>query len=255
MPDLMNLQELLTALNLQILAMPRYEADDIIGTLARKATNSGFRVKILSGDRDLFQLVDPDGDTSVLYMSTTYGKGTPPPREFGSEQVKEKLGVLPSQVVDFKALCGDASDNIPGVKGIGEKTAVQLLTEFGNLKQIYASLDKVKGAVRKKLEEGRDDAMRSQYLAQIHLDVPIEADLEAFKLQEINDEAVVPLLEKLEFNSFLSKIRRLHRQFDGSSDEGMDDAKAATISPPRYEDPDLWFLVRRTRKPLRKKFQ
>jgi len=241
MPDLMNLQELLTALNLQILAMPRYEADDIIGTLTRKATANGFRVKILSGDRDLFQLVDPDGDTSVLYMSTTYGKGTAPPREFGSQQVKEKLGVLPSQVVDFKALCGDASDNIPGVKGIGEKTAVQLLTEFGSLEQIYASLDKVKGAVRKKLEEGRDDALRSQYLAQIHLDVPIDVELEAFKLREISDEAVVPLLEKLEFNSFLNKIRQLHRQFDSGA-EAETGKTPATISPPRYEDPDLWFF-------------
>jgi DNA polymerase-1 len=242
MPDLMNLQELLTTLNLQILATPGYEADDIIGTLVRKATVNGFRVKILSGDRDLFQLVDPDGDTSVLYMSTTYGKGTPPPREFGSEQVKEKLGVLPSQVVDFKALCGDASDNIPGVKGIGEKTAVQLLTEFGSLEQVYASLDKVKGAVRKKLEEGRDDALRSQYLAQIHLDVPLNVELEAFKLQEINDEAVVPLLEKLEFNSLLNKIRQLHRQFDGTAEAETGESKAAPISPPRYEDPDLWFF-------------
>jgi DNA polymerase-1 len=242
MPDLMNLQELLTTLNLQILATPGYEADDIIGTLARKATAGGFRVKILSGDRDLFQLVDPDGDTSVLYMSTTYGKGTPPPREFGSQQVKEKLGVLPSQVVDFKALCGDASDNIPGVKGIGEKTAVQLLTEFGSLEQIYASLDKVKGAVRKKLEEGREDALHSQYLAQIHLDVPIEIDLEAFKLQEIDDAALTPQLEKLEFNSFLNKIRQIHRQFSESPDGESTETNTASISPPRYEDPDLWFF-------------
>ncbi|MGA7932403.1 MAG: DNA polymerase I, partial [Kovacikia sp.] len=242
MPDLINLQELLAALNLQILATPGYEADDIIGTLARKATASGFRVKILSGDRDLFQLIDPDQNTSVLYMSTTYGKGTPPPREFGSEQVKEKLGILPSQVVDFKALCGDASDNIPGVKGIGEKTAVQLLSEFGSLEQIYASLAQVKDAVRKKLEAGRDDALHSQYLAQIHLDVPIDAELEAFKLQEINDAAVVPLLEKLEFNSFLNKIRQFHRQFDGRADAETGETQAATISSPRYEDPDLWFF-------------
>ncbi|WP_254721877.1 DNA polymerase I [Kovacikia minuta] len=240
MPDLENLQELLTALNLQILTMPRYEADDIIGTLVRKATANGFRVKILTGDRDLFQLIDPDQNTSVLYMSTTYGKGTPPPREFGAEQVKEKLGVLPSQVVDFKALCGDASDNIPGVKGIGEKTAVQLLSEYGSLEQIYASLDQVKGAVRKKLEEGRDDALRSQYLAQIHLDVPIEINLEAFKLQEMNDAAVIPLLEKLEFNSLLNRIRQLHRQFDGNLTEASE-TNAPSAKSVR-EDPDLWFF-------------
>ncbi|WP_225938366.1 DNA polymerase I [Leptothermofonsia sichuanensis] len=246
LPDLANLQELLAGLNLQILTAPGYEADDIIGTLARRATTGGFRVKILSGDRDLFQLIDPDENTSVLYMSTTYGKGTPPPREFGSQQVKEKLGILPSQVVDFKALCGDSSDNIPGVKGIGEKTAVQLLTEFGSLEQIYASLDQVKAAVRKKLEAGREDALRSQYLAQIHLDVPLDVDLEAFRLQGFEDETLLPLLEKLEFNSFLSKIRQLHCQFGDSPEYGADASHGTTpesaIAPARDSDPELWFF-------------
>lgn len=241
MPDLMNLQELLTALNLQILTAAGYEADDIIGTLARKAVESGFRVKILSGDRDLFQLIDPEQNTTILYMSTTYGKGTPPPREFGLEQVKEKLGILPSQVVDYKALCGDASDNIPGVKGIGEKTAVTLLTEFGSLEQVYASLDKVKDAVRKKLEAGREDAIRSQYLAQIHLDVPIATDLETYKLQGFDDDALLPMLEKLEFNSFLGKIRQMHRQFGEGPDETVSEPQEKVRSP-RYDDPELWFF-------------
>lgn len=244
LPDLRNLQELLTVLNLQILTAAGYEADDIIGTLARKASTNGFRVKILSGDRDLFQLVDADDNTTVLYMSTTYGKGTPPPKEFGAQQVKDKLGILPHQVVDFKALCGDSSDNIPGVKGIGEKTAVQLLTEYGSLDQVYASLDKVKDAVRKKLEAGRDDALRSQYLAQIHLDVPLELNLEAFKLQGFDDEILLPCLEKLEFNSFLGKIRQWHRQFGDSPTGGGDTTsqERTEIAPPRYDDGDLWFF-------------
>ncbi len=243
LPDLQNLQDLLAALNLPMLTVPGYEADDIIGTLARRATASGFRVKILSGDRDLFQLIDPDQNTSVLYMSTTYGKGTPPPKEFGPEQVKEKLGILPHQVVDFKALCGDASDNIPGVKGIGEKTAVQLLTEYGNLEQIYASLDRIKDAVRKKLEAGQEDARRSQYLAQIHLDVPLDLDLETCKIHDFDDETLLPLLEKLEFNSFLGKIRQLHRQFSDTIDEPSE-SNGSTASPaPTYEDADLWFFT------------
>lgn len=240
MPDLENLQELLAALNLPVMTAPGYEADDVIGTMARKASSEGFRVKILSGDRDLFQLIDPEETTTVLYLSTTFGKGTPPPREFGVEQVQQKLGVLPSQVVDYKALCGDPSDNIPGVRGIGEKTAVQLLSTYGSLEKVYASLEELKGAVKKKLIEGQEDARHSQYMAQIHLNVPLEIDWETCKLKEFNDEAVLPLLEKLEFRSFLSRIQKLHRQF------GTDAAGAETEPAPRPQyndqDGDLWFF-------------
>ena len=249
LPDLMNLQELLAALNLPVFIAPGYEADDIIGTLAKRARESGFRVKVLSGDRDLFQLVDPEGSTTVLYLSTTYGKGTSPPKEFGAQQVKEKLGIAPSQVVDFKALCGDSSDNIPGVRGIGEKTAVQLLTEYGSLDQIYASLDSMKGALKKKLAEGRDDALRSQYLAQIHLDVPLDVPLESCKLQGFDDAAALPLLEKLEFRSFLNKIQNLHRRFSGLEAEPEDaeqtQATATAIVQTQANqrgDDDVWFF-------------
>lgn len=250
-PDLANLQDLLAALNLSVLTAAGYEADDVIGTLTRRAHSEGLRVKILSGDRDLFQLVNPEHTISVLYLSTTYGRGTPPPKEFGPEQVKEKLGILPSQVVDFKALCGDASDNIPGVRGIGEKTAVQLLTTYGSLDEVYAALDQMKGAVKKKLEDGKEDARRSQYLAQIHLDVPLEVDLEACRLKEFDEATLIPLLEKLEFRSFLDKINRLKRQLGGASSEELDETDEANstgrsqtdIPLPHYDqDDDLWFF-------------
>jgi DNA polymerase-1 len=257
LPDLENLQELLAALKLPVLTAPGYEADDIIGTLTRRAAAQGMRVKILSGDRDLFQLVDPEDSTTVLYMSTSYGKGIPSLKEFGSEEVKAKLGVLPEQVVDFKALCGDASDNIPGVRGIGEKTAVQLLTEYNSLHGIYAAIDQIKGATRKKLEEGRDDALRSQYLAQIHLDVPISVDLEDCQLQPFDDTTVLPLLEKLEFRTFLSKVQKLHRQFSGEqeADSAAEGDAIAAENPQAANDPvasntlenensgDLWFFT------------
>ncbi len=232
LPDLENLQELLAALKLPVLTAPGYEADDIIGTLTRRATAEGMRVKILSGDRDLFQLVNPEDSTTVLYMSTSYGKGIPSLQEFGSEEVKTKLGVLPGQVVDFKALCGDTSDNIPGVRGIGEKTAVQLLKEYGSLHGVYAAIDQIKEATRKKLEEGRDSALHSQYLAQIHLDVPIDIELEACQLQELDDAAVLPILEKLEFRTFLSKIQKLHRQFSGETEEVLGTEEAAIAAEP-----------------------
>ena len=244
MPDLQNLQELLAAFQFPMLTAAGYEADDIIGTLTRRAIAEGLRVKILSGDRDLFQLVDPDHNTSVLYLSTTFGRGTPPPKEFGVQQVHDKMGVLPSQIVDFKALCGDPSDNIPGVKGIGEKTAVQLLSSYGSLEQIYASLEDIKGAVRKKLEDGKDAALHSQYMAQIHLNVPIAVDLEACKIQVFDREAVLPLLEQLEFRSFINRIERIQQQFAGEDAELPEAEAAEPPAPlPSYaDDNDLWFF-------------
>lgn len=248
MPDLENLQELLTAMNLPIVVAQGYEADDVIGTLARKASQEGFAVRILSGDRDLFQLVDADGKIKVLYMSTTYGRGAPPPKEFGVEQVKEKLGVLPSQVVDFKALCGDPSDNIPGVKGIGEKTAVQLLSTYGSLEKVYESIDEIKGAVKKKLETGIEDARHSQWMAQIHLDVPLEINLQSCKLQGFNEDTLKPLIERLEFKSFYNKLQRWKAQLSGDTElTETEGSKQATIGSgtsivPQYSDDDLWFF-------------
>lgn len=250
MPDLENLQELLKAMNLPIVISPGYEADDVIGTLARRASQEGFDVRILSGDRDLFQLIDPEEKVKVLYLSTTFGKGTPPPKEFGVQEVKDKIGVLPSQIVDFKALCGDASDNIPGVKGIGEKTAVQLLTTYGTLEKVYASIEEIKGALKKKLEAGHAEACHSQWMAQIHLDVPLDVDPAALKLQGFDEETVMPLLERLEFRSFFNKVKQWKRQLSGENDteltetEGTKQAAIENGQPvvSQYDDDDLWFF-------------
>jgi len=251
-PDLKNLHELLEGLNLPILTAPGYEADDVLGTLALRASAAGYRVKILTGDRDLFQLIDPQKEISVLYLNNAFiqrsGTG---PTEFGPEQVKEKLGVLPSQVVDYKALCGDSSDNIPGVKGIGEKTAVQLLTTYNTLDNIYASLDQIKGATKKKLEAGKEAADHSRYMAQLVLDVPLEIQLEDCKLKGFDTAVLEPILEKLEFRTFLSKINQLQQQFGGVADEGRRRASGFsksgttdedTIQEPEFESDDLWFF-------------
>ncbi|PAX55914.1 DNA polymerase I [Brunnivagina elsteri] len=215
-PDLKNLQELLDALNLKVLTAPGYEADDILGTLSRKATNDGYGVKILTGDRDLFQLVDTEKEIKVLYLSKESlqrsSSGLP---EFGEAEVKDKLGVLPSQVIDYKALCGDTSDNIPGVKGIGDKTAVQLLNTYGSLDNVYASLSELKGATLKKLEAGKEDAEKSRYLATIVQDVPIEINLDDCKLEGFDTSNLIPILEKLEFNSFLGKINQIQERLGG----------------------------------------
>jgi len=237
-PDLKNLHELLSALNLKILTAPGYEADDVLGTLAQKATTAGYKVKIVTGDRDLFQLIDPEKEISVLYFSPDALKrsSTTTVTEFGPEQVKEKLGISPSQVVDYKALCGDKSDNIPGVRGIGEKTAVQLLNDYGSLDKIYANLGKIKAATQKKLEAGKQDAEKSRYLANLVLDVPLEVDLEDCKLTGFDTSVLIPNLEKLEFKFFLGKINELQQQFGGTVEE------TPHTPHPIPENDDLWFF-------------
>jgi DNA polymerase-1 len=218
-PDLENLKELLIALNLQTITSVGYEADDILGTLAKKASNAKYQVKIVSGDRDLFQLIDPEKNISVLYLERNAVKGTTETSytEFDLAAVEAKLGIKPAQVVDYKALCGDKSDNIPGVRGIGEKTAVKLLQEYGNLAEIYQNLDQIKGAIKTKLETGKQDAEHSRYLAEIVLDVPIEIPLEGCKLQGFNSQQVKPLLEKLELKTFLRQIAQLQEQLGGEA--------------------------------------
>ncbi|MEG4942226.1 DNA polymerase I [Microcoleus sp. F4-D5] len=216
-PDIKNLQELLSYLNLPAITAPGYEADDVLGTLANKASAAGYQVKILTGDRDLFQLVETEKKISVLYLSTDElrrsGKGKS--QEYGPEEVKAKLGILPEQVVDYKALCGDKSDNIPGVKGIGDKTALQLLEAYNSLDGIYAAIDEIKGATKKKLEEGKEAAYHSQRMATIVQDVPLEVDLENCQLIGFDESALIPMLEKLEFKTFLSKVKQIQKRFGG----------------------------------------
>ncbi|MEH2447455.1 MAG: DNA polymerase I [Nostoc sp.] len=247
-PDLANLHELLNGFNLPIFTAPGYEADDVLGTLAQRVTAAGYRVKILTGDRDLFQLIDSDKEITVLNFSPdALKRSTNSITEFQAEQVKEKMGVFPSQIVDFKALCGDKSDNIPGVKGIGEKTAVQLLNTYGSLEHVYAALDEIKGATQKKLASGKEDADKSQYLATIVLDVPIEINLEDCKLKGFDTNLLTPILEKLEFKFFLGKINDLQQRFGGKIEEKQE-AKTDTINPNTNselsadEDNDLWFF-------------
>lgn len=236
-PDIENLYELLQSLNLPILTVPGYEADDILGTLAQKAAASGYQVKILSGDKDLFQLIDADKEITVLnFTPEALKRSTNSIAEFKAEQVKEKLGVLPTQVVDFKALCGDKSDNIPGVKGIGEKTAAQLLNTYNSLDEIYADLDNIKGATQQKLITGKEDAEKSRYLAKIVCDVPLEIDLEDCQLKGFDNNLLIPILEKLEFKRFLDKINEIQQKFGG-------EVVAPQVSEIIAEaNDDLWFF-------------
>ncbi|MGK7899904.1 MAG: DNA polymerase I [Hormoscilla sp.] len=218
-PDMENLQELLQALNMPLVSSAGYEADDVLATLAQEGSAAGYRVKVLTGDRDLFGIVDEAKNITVLYMGGGYNQRSSRATEFGTEEVIEKLGIPPTQVVDYKALCGDSSDNIPGVRGIGAKTAVKLLKEYGSLDNIYAALDNIKGAVNKKLAEGKDSAYHSQYMAQLKLDVPIEISLEDCQLTGFDMGRVEPILLKLELKKFLDKIGKLQEILGGTVTE------------------------------------
>jgi len=209
--DLYNLQQLLQALNISIVTASGYEADDVLGTLALQASQENYAVKIVSGDRDLFQLVDDEGKISVLYPDKNFGKYN----EFTEKEVFDKMQVKTKQIVDFKALCGDKSDSIPGVLGIGEKTAVKLLEEYDNLANVYTNINQIKGATQKKLINGEKDALHSQYLAQIITDIALENDLNDYQLTGINQEQVITLLEQLELKSFITQINKIQGKLGG----------------------------------------
>ena len=221
--DLENLKELLETLNIAIVTYPGYEADDVLGTLAHQGSQSGYKVKILSGDRDLFQLVDENKNISVLYLERNAVKSLSSEgyTEFDSKAVEVKLGVKPTQVIDYKALCGDRSDSIPGVKGIGDKTAIKFLTQYGNLQEIYKNIDHIKGANNKKLREGIKDAEHSRYLAKIVTDIPIEIDLKQCRLKGFDLSSIQEILQKLELNKFSQDINQIKNIFEGKKHSSL----------------------------------
>jgi DNA polymerase-1 len=247
--DLGNLQQILQqSLDIPLCMAPGYEADDVLGTLANRAANAGWRVRILSGDRDLFQLVDDSRDIAVLYMGGgPYAKSSGP-LEIKREGVLSKLGVVPEEVVDLKALTGDSSDNIPGVKGVGPKTAINLLNAHGDLDGIYAALEQLqaagakakdpkgvlKGALLGKLAADRDSAYRSRMLAEILIDIPLPQE-PRLELGSVNASSLSESLEELELFSLRRQVNQFAAVF---SDTGAAvDPTAATTEPVTAEAP------------------
>ena len=204
MPDELRLQierikEVIQTLNIPILELERFEADDVLGTIARQAKPLGVPVHIITGDRDLLQLVD---DNTRVELPA---RGSRPPEVFDEQGVIDSFGVRPDQVVDYKALVGDTSDNIPGVRGVGAKTAAKLLGQYGTLDEIYANVDAIKGAMGKKIAEGKESAYLSQELARIVTDAPITLDLEACVAHDFDPNPVLEIFRELEFRT-LSNI-------------------------------------------------
>lgn len=197
------LMELLDAFHIPLYEFDDYEADDIIGTLARKAQAADKRVEIISGDLDMLQIVD---EHIKMYQLK---RGFSDVAEFNIPDVEAKYGLKKSQFLDLKSLKGDSSDNIPGVPGIGEKGAVKLLQEYGTLENLYAHIDEIPGATGTKLRDGKELAFISKRLAQIQFDAPVEFDPESTKLADFNPEKVVSELQKLQFNSLIRKFVKL----------------------------------------------
>ena len=198
------IKQILQAMNVPILEVPGYEADDVIGTIAHKAEKEGFEVYMATPDKDYGQLV-----TEHIFMYRPRHTGGF--EKLGPQEVCEKYGLQnQSQVIDLLGLMGDSSDNIPGCKGVGEKTAVQLLQQFGSIDNLLANTDQLKGALQRKVQEQVEEIRFSHFLATIKTDVPIDFDAQALVYQERNWDSLASLYRELEFNSLLKQAPAEH---------------------------------------------
>ncbi|MCX5751351.1 MAG: DNA polymerase I [Candidatus Saganbacteria bacterium] len=196
------IKEIAGAFDIPIFEIEGYEADDVIGTLAKEAEREGLKAIIFTGDLDALQLV-----TNKVSVQRTR-KGISDIETFGPKEVETLLGVKPEQVPDFKSLKGDSSDNIPGVPGIGDKTATALIQEFGSLENLLKNSTKIsKEKIKEKVEQNKELAILSKHLATIVTNVPIQINFEKMKRKEPDSNKIVPLLEKLEFKSLVKKYR------------------------------------------------
>ena len=193
------IKQILQAMNVPVLEVSGYEADDVIGTLAHKAEKEGFEVYMATPDKDYGQLV-----TDHIFMFRPRHTGGF--EKLGPQEVCDKYGLQnQSQVIDLLGLMGDSSDNIPGCKGVGEKTAVQLLQQFGSIDNLLANTDQLKGALQRKVQEQVEDIRFSRFLATIKTDVPIEFNAQSLVYQEKDWDKLAPLYQELEFNSLLKQ--------------------------------------------------
>lgn len=194
------LREVLAAFNWPLYELDRYEADDIMGTFAAQAKEKGVEACLITGDYDLLQLIN---DNTGVYITRT---GSTDLVRYDDDAFEEKYGVKVAQFIDYKALVGDSSDNIPGVPRIGPKAAQTLLTSYGTLDGIYEHVDEVKGAQQKYLTEGKESAYMSQQLARIFTDAPISIDWDEADIERTNVEQILDVLHKYEFNSLIARL-------------------------------------------------
>jgi DNA polymerase-1 len=207
-------REIAAMMNMPVRELEGYEADDVIGTLAKRATAQGVDTMIVSGDLDGLQLVDDH----VRLLTTRMGVAATV--IYDEAKVMDRYGLEPAQMLDYKALKGDTSDNIPGVPGVGEKTAISLLQQFGTLDGIYAHLDEVKGKLRDRLAEHRDSAFMSREIGRILIDLPVELGLEEARTGRYDRRALAQRFRELEFRSLIDRL------------------PASSIAPTGYDSPE-----------------
>jgi len=199
-PQIERIRQMVDTFNIPRLEMEGFEADDVLGSAASWAAKQGLGVKIITGDRDLLQLVN---DRTIVYLAGDDQNYITP------EDVLGKLHVRPEQVVDYKAIVGDKSDNIPGVPGVGEKTTENLISKYGTLDNIYAHLDEIEPRWRTKLEAGKASAYMSYKLAAIRTDLTVVIDLEQARTEAFEPAKVEALFRELEFRSLIEKLKKL----------------------------------------------
>ena len=193
--------KVLEGLRIPVLQAPGYEADDLIGCLAGRAATQGFDVYMMTPDKDFAQLV-----TDKVKMFRP-GRGGNPATVWGPEEVLERYGLeRPEQVIDLLGMMGDSADNIPGIPGVGEKTAIKFLQQFGSMEGLYDNLDALKGKTKERVESSKELAFLSRQLATIIVDIPFDEDFDAMALEQPNAEALGPVLEELEFRTLSRRL-------------------------------------------------
>ncbi len=202
------IRQIIDAFDIPRLEKEGAEADDVLGTIARQAVEKGLGVKIITGDRDLLQLVS---DRVIVNLP---GRSMADAKDYTENEVIDKMGVPPNKVIELKGLMGDPSDNIPGVPGVGEKTALALLSDYKSIEEIYEHLDDIPQKFRKKLENGKELAFLSKDLATIRTDVDIVLDLEKSSNSHLEFKAVEKIFQELEFRTLIGRLRDLESKYD-----------------------------------------
>ncbi|MGX7030976.1 DNA polymerase I [Vagococcus zengguangii] len=221
------IREMCTALGIKYYELENYEADDIIGTLAKGVSKDEFEVVVLSGDKDLTQLAEEHIRVEVTV------KGVSELESYTPEHIREKYGLEPMQIVDMKGLAGDSSDNLPGVTGIGEKTAITLLKEYGSVEGVYEHIDEMKKSKRKEnLINDREQALMCKQLATINIHTPIEVTVDELKYEGKDLEKLVALYKEMDFKTFLSKLDT--EDYHDVSEE-LEDIKYELVTEPTAE--------------------
>lgn len=201
LPQMGRVRQMLEAFRIPIFEMPGFEADDVAGTISTMAAKRGIETYIATLDTDLVQLIRPGVN---LFMFRPYQRDTV---DYNEQRAAERYGFSPIYMIDFKALKGDTSDNIEGIKGIGEKTATDLIRQFGSVEQIYENIELIKQpALKKKLVEGEEKARRNKELVTIHTDLPVEFDLDSCRVQDYDRERVMALFRELEFRVLAQRL-------------------------------------------------